>query len=347
LNKFEKKDNKKNVEEVIGSYKKLKETHLSIIKNLSSGKEISRWDNILSEYVFLQDAHDAIAESKLSALLKPEDFRPQMQDAMKNAARENYQTGISYLKNPGRYYSLKAYEYLRKAGLLLPELKDATSKADSILNIAAIKVVVNTFEGDTFYLNNKSDTTVAFNNAKLVSYLENLSTRRIALKFYSQQDAKNLNINPDLLIDIKLTNMTVHPSPVESEQSIGRSESVVMGIDSTGKEIREWIAGSVNTKTSDFTSNAQIEIRITDLASQGMAVPNKLNSSYSWQTQQSTVKGNVAALSGRETSILNRFPVLPPTTDEIISSLFRKLYPPLIDHINKNLYWASRSYTTV
>ena len=67
-------------------YTSIRETHLGKIKSYSSSNELSRWDKILNEYQYLQDAYDVIINSDPAfKLVTPQSYSTNILEAKQSA----------------------------------------------------------------------------------------------------------------------------------------------------------------------------------------------------------------------------------------------------------------------
>lgn len=331
----------KTARKVMASYENFKESRLLNIRKYAGRNNVSKWDDILLEYVFLQDAYDAITSYPLLVqLFVPKDFRSEMKNAVANAARDYYNIAAFYIMQKGRNYALNAYTYFKKAGLLAPELKDGIAKADSIFKTSAIIVVVNPFQGNQFYLKpDLNSPQTSFTNAVLADYLKRSDNKKIPAKYLTAEEAARQNFSADYIIDVTLLDMTPNPSPAITTNTSTTTISIVVGVNQDGKNIIQVANAGITQKISSYTASARVEIKLTDLHSQGAAVPNNLSAMDSWQTTTQTFSGDFRALG-----YIPQTPI-PYTADptDVKRTLVRKLYPEMVLHINTSLLWASRS----
>ena len=76
-------------------YSGITENHLGKIKSYSSSKELSRWDNIIREYDYLQDAYEVIINSaEAFKLANPVSYSTQLLETKQAAAEDYYEAGL-------------------------------------------------------------------------------------------------------------------------------------------------------------------------------------------------------------------------------------------------------------
>ena len=91
-------------------YSNIKASRLAKINTLKTEKDLSRWDKIIKEYQYLQEAYDAIVNSAAAfKLVNAESYNSQLYESRQNAAEEYYNAGLVFLEKDGRENAKKAY----------------------------------------------------------------------------------------------------------------------------------------------------------------------------------------------------------------------------------------------
>src|SRR4051812_28542993 len=107
-------------------YTNISKAHLDKIKMYNSSQELSRWDKIITEYEYLQNAYDAIINSHVAfTLVNPESYTSNILEAKQLAAEEYYSYANSFFNKPGMDNAKNAYVNFNKAEQFVPGYKNA------------------------------------------------------------------------------------------------------------------------------------------------------------------------------------------------------------------------------
>lgn len=325
-------------------YKDIQNNRLAKIKVLQNDKDLGRWDKIIKEYENLQDAYDAIINNAAAfKLLTPVSYSTNIYDARQSAALEYYNTARQFLDKGRREDSKKAYTYFIKSDKLVPGFKDADAKAEEAYESAIVDVVVNPIQDNSFFYNSGwGNSGYNYSNEyfqqNLVRDLNNVNKQRYPARFYTDWEARRDNIKPDWVVDLKLRNIDI-PYPYNYTFSRNASAQVQIGTDTSGSPVYKNVYATVNITRSSFTARADMDMNIVDAATGKNIVYRNVRESYNWQQERGTYNGDSRALSSRDWEVINNAGYRDPMKQDVLTELFRKIYPQVKNNITYAVDW--------
>jgi hypothetical protein len=324
-------------------YSSIIENHLAKIKSFGSNKELSRWDKIINEYEYLQDAYDAIINSSPAfKLVNPRSYSTELLETRQAAAEAYYVFATDFFDKQGRDNARKAYNNFQKADKYVPGYKDAKANMQQAYENAIVNVVINPVQDNSFFFNSGwGNSGYNYSNEyfqqTLVRELSNYNNRYPA-KFYTEWEARRDNIKPDWVIDLNLRNMDI-PYPFTNSYSRNASSSVQVGTDSSGKAIYQTVYATVNITRMSFTARADLEVNIKDVTTGKNISYRTFRDDYRWEQERGNYTGDSRALSARDWQIINNYNYSAPRKEEVLNELYRKIYPQVKNEITYAVDW--------
>jgi hypothetical protein len=325
-------------------YANIQKNHLAKIKSLKADKALTRWDKIINEYGYLQNAYEAIVNSSVAfKLVNAESYSSELFDAKQSAAEEYYQNGQIMLDKTGRENAKTAYSNFKKAEKLVPGFKDALVKAGEAYDAAVVNVVINPVQDNSFFYN--SGWGSAGNNFSneyfqqtLVRELNGINKNRYPARFYTDWEARRDNIQTDWIVDLKIRNIDI-PYPSNNNYTRNASAQVQLGTDTSGNPVYRTVYATVNITQSSFTARADMDVNITDLKTGKNISYRNFRDDYRWQEERATYNGDSRALSARDWEMINRNGYGNPRKEDVLSELFKKIYPQVKNNIIYAVDW--------
>lgn len=328
-------------------YSSLIKTHKARIKSYESSNDIARWDKIIKEYSYLQDAYNSIINSTPAfKLVTPENFSTQLLEASQNAAEDYYISGNAYLDKRGRANAKTAYSQFKKAERYIPGYKDVESKMNIAYENAIVDVVINPVQDDSYFYNsgwgssgyNYSNEYFQRTLVRDLDYNNGSVNSRYAARFFTDWEARRSNVNPDWIIDLRLRNINL-PQPASYTYRRNRSASIQNGTDTSGKPIYKTVTATVNVTRRSFTATASMDVYIKDLETQRMISSRNFREDYRWQDETGSYTGDSRALNTEDWQIINNRGYNTPRRDDILQELYRKIYPQVLNNIKYAVDW--------
>lgn len=344
-------NNKSTDEEALAAvpilYSDIVKSHLAKIQSYNVGKDVSRWDKIIAEYQYLQNAYNSIINSTHAfKLVNPQNFSVELLEAKENAAEEYYHLGQSFLVKQGRENAKKAYSYFTKANKLVAGFKDVQNKINESYSATIVNVVVNPII-DNSYFNNNGWGMNGYNYSNeyfqqsLVRDLQNDNNNgRYAARFYSDYEIRRENLPANWTVDLRLRDIDI-PAPRSTTSSRNLSAQVRSGTDTAGHPIYKTVYATLNVTRSSFTARATMEVNINDLASRKNISFRTFRDDYRWEEEWGSYSGDSRALSNNDWAILNNNNnrTGSPRREDILAELYKKIYPQVKNNIINAVSW--------
>lgn len=326
-------------------YSNIQKNHLSKIKTLKTGNELTRWDKIIQEYEYLQEAYDAIINNSAAfKLVNVQSYSTELFETKQAAAEAYYREGQVLLDKSGRDHAKKAYAYFNKSEKFVPGFKDASNKGQQAYEAAIVDVIINPIQDNSFYFNSSfGNSGYNFSNEyfqqTLVRDLNGINKNRYPARFYSDWQARRDNIKPDWVVDLKIRNIDI-PYPSNYNYRRNASSQVQIGTDTSGLPVYRTVYATVNITRSSFTARADMDINITDVKTGKNISYRNVRDDYRWQEERATYTGDSRALSARDWEMINNGGGYgTPRKDQVLEELFKKIYPQVRNNISYAVDW--------
>lgn len=335
-------DDEKAIEAIPQLYNLIKKKHLDQIAAYNQSQQLNKWDNIVSEYEYLQSAYDAIMNAPAAfKLVNPESYNSNIVEAKESAAAAYYENGNTYLDKPGRDNAKSAYNAYKKAGKFVPGYKDINEKMQEAYENAIINVIIIPVQDNSFFRNNGwGNSGTNFSNEYFQqNLLKDLSNYgRNPAKYYNEWDARRLNVTPDWTVNFMIKNILV-PNPQVSYSSRTVNKQLQIGTDTAGRPVYNNISATINITLTSFISRANMEVNITELSTRKNMSYRNYNEEYKWQQETATFSGDRRALSQADWDLINNSGYNTPRKEEILVELYKKIYPQVLTQIRQAVSW--------
>jgi hypothetical protein len=328
-------------------YSSILKSHQAKIKSYQTGNDLARWDKILAEYNYLEEAYNSIINSTPAfKLVTPENFSTALLEAKQNAAEDYYNAAESYLEKNGRENAKKSYSFFKKSDKYIPGYRDVQAKMNEAYENAIVIVVINPVQDDRFFFNSGwgnagYDYSNEYFQRTLVrdlAYYNNSNNKNYPARFYSDWEASRENILPDWIVDLRLRNMNL-PQPSNYTYRRERSAQVQNGSDTLGKPIYKTVYATLNITKMSFTANADMEVSIKDMATSKSISYRSFREDYRWQEERASYSGDNRALSSEDWQIINNNNFYTPRREDVLNELYKKIYPQVLNNIKYSVDW--------
>lgn len=312
-------------------------------KNINSNtfnnmNEGDRWIEISKQLLVAQQLYSEIKGSPVISKIIPNPWDPtiKIQEAKQKAAEEYYNQGQQYLTYNNRPYARKAYDMFVKANSAYPNYKDVREMMEQSKLLATIKVVVNQVNYDNYGWNYWG-----FNNDylqyKITRDLNNSSYRDV--KFYSEDEARRLNIRPDRIVNLTFTDLYIGQL-FNDRYSIDRSKQIEVGQTKTNppQPIYETVKATVYVTRRVLQSRASLECRIYDWASNRNILFDRFPDNNTWKDESARYTGDKKALEQSDWNLINNSSnINPPSRNELAQRLIDNCYNQLLSRIRNGV----------
>ncbi len=326
-------------------YKDAAQVHLDNIEVYTTTTNVDKWDKIIKEYLTLQHLSQVIKTSDAASnFLKVPSYDAELEVAKEKAASDYYDLGVEYLKASDKDAAHNAYYSFKKATEYVPAFKDARKLMDKSYPAGVLNVVVNPVtDNSSFYgslgLNRFGN---SFNNdylqRNLVRDLGGSYTKNAPARFYTDQEGRRTNINPDLFVDLTWINFDV-PRPYTSKYSRNVSRQIEKGRDTSGHINYETVSATLFITKKYFTASGDLESRITDAATRNVINTKRYSAQFNWQQEYATFTGDRRAITGNDFAMLSNTNFIVPDRDDVLNELYKKIYPQVKSGIYNAVRW--------
>ncbi|MBL7707992.1 MAG: hypothetical protein JNJ86_02920 [Chitinophagaceae bacterium] len=312
-------------------------------KNINSNtfnnmNEGDRWIEISKQLLVAQQLYSEIKGSPVISKIIPNPWDPtvKIQETKQKAAEEYYNQGQQYLTYNNRPYARKAYDMFVKANTAYPNYKDVREMMQQSQLLATIKIVVNQVNYDNYGWNYWG-----FNNDylqyKITRDLNNSSYRDV--KFYSEDEARRLNIRPDRIVNLTFTDLYIGQL-FNDRYSIDRSKQIEVGQTKTipPQPIYETVKATVYVTRRVLQSRASLECRIYDWASNRNILFDRFPDNNTWKDESARYTGDKRALEQSDWNLINNSSnINPPSRNELAQRLIDNCYNQLLSRIRNGV----------
>lgn len=328
-------------------YSAIKTKHLENITSLNKSLAIGRWDKIINEYNYLQQAYEAIVNNTAAyKAITPESYAAPLMDAKDKAAAEYYNEAEKLLETGIKSDSKLAYSYYKKADKYVPGYKDVAAKKQLALDNAVVNVVVNPiWDNSFFYSSGFGNYGLNYSNEyfqqTLVRELNYENNNNLyAARFYNDWELRRSNISPDWIIDLRLSNMNI-PYPQTQGYQRSVSNTIEMGKDSSGRPISKTVYATMYITRHYFNANGTMEVVIKDMENRGRIISNRsFSESVRWERESATYSGDERALSSSDWTLINNSRYSNEyRREDVLTELYRKIYPRVKNEISYAVRW--------
>ena len=318
--------------------------HLAKITKYKTDNTLSGRDKIIDEYAILQKMYDAInADANASRLVFATNYQTELNDSKQDAAEAYYLAGTEAFADPGRENAKKAWTYFKKADKIIPGYKDSKSKMEAAYENAIVNVVIYPIQDNSFFFNtgwgNSAYNSNEYFQQNLVRELGK-DARRYPAKFYTEWEARRSSITADWVVDLTLRNLDI-PRPSGSTYTRNASQQVEVGKDSSGHSAYQTVYATINITRQSFTARGQMDVEITEAGTRRNIANRSFMEDYRWQEEYADYTGDSRALSSSDWQLVNnnRLNNNQPNKEDVLTELYRRIYPQVKSTITNAVDW--------
>lgn len=315
-------------------YQQAVERHEQTIAAYTNSRDEQKWDKMLSALNALQHMYTSLQATPASFnIVQPENYTAQLQALREDAADYFYQAGMDAMKANARQDQLEAYTLFQKANSYVTGYRDVNRLMKQSYENSVVNVVINPIEEDNFFYNSWNNTGFRYRpedyQQSLVRELGGRNANRVPARFYTDQDARRENINPDWIVDVRWRNVDANTSmPSRFTREVSRS--VKVGTDSTGKPIYEKVYATLSVSERTITVRGDLDYRVNDVVSNANIDQGLLTDQVSWTESYATYRGDSRALDAADWALINNRNFNRGISKaDVMNSLMRRLYPDL------------------
>jgi hypothetical protein len=219
--------------------------------------------------------------------------------------------------------------------------KDAEDKKREAIELGTIDVVINPVQDNSFF--NIRGFGMFGNRYSDQYFQQNLihdlsGNTNIPAKFYSQRDARNIEIEADWVIELRLLRLEL-PRPTLSTFQNQVNKSIQIGTDTAGNPVYQNVSATILTTRTNYSAIADLEMKLIDITENKNDMQRSFKEEYGWFEDRVTYQGDRRALGNQEWDRINQSEQRPPQKEEILVQLYKQIYPRLLTQIRRAVEW--------
>jgi hypothetical protein len=208
---------------------------------------------------------------------------------------------------------------------------------------SVVTVVINPVHDDNFFRSNWQTGGFGYNRdylpQSLVRDLGGDHPTNNPAKFYTDWDARRLNIDPDWMIDLTWQNIYL-PRPSESSYNRNRSKKIEIGKDTAGKPVYQTVNATLRITRLSYNATGDMEYQIRDLKQKSNLDLGRIPVSVNWQQEYASFTGDSRALDNSDWTLINNAQQQRyNSNEEILNELSRRVYYDLRNRIQQITSW--------
>lgn len=297
------------------------------IKNVSSGHNESRWEEVYHEYVRLQQLYESIRVSPAAfRAAKPVNYTDYIPTYRDKATDARIEKGKS-LMNSGRLdksgFRRAYYEFIAALRLKPNDyaIRELVREAKDSATVDVVLLSVNRNNGypySNYYLHN-------FQNDLVRNLNSNTSNEFVA--FYSEWDARAERIRADEVLDLRLGLLLMgRPYDETDTREVFKEIAIKEIVYKKDSVVREYakVYARITTTRRTLVSHSDMKVDAQDAGGYRLW-SDQVQGEYRWQTEFSHFTGDERALSESDKALINRSQSQAPSDREITEHLLRQM----------------------
>lgn len=312
--------------------------HEETIRNLSASSNESRYEAILKEYNKLQDLYNAIHQyPDVARLIPATDYSNYIQTYRDKAADVHIENAEKWMDEGSKQAFRNAYSEFNYA-LRYRNTTAIKVKRDEAYNAALTKVLVVPIQNYGSYNYSSSYQLQQFQNDVMRTLAYNMNNDFV--KFYSEWDLRNKNVEPDQILEMNLGRIRIgQPYDERSQRQVSKQVVVKEIVYKPDSVVKQYGTVTANITTTKRTLVSEGELYLSLRDPKGRSLWNdRFTGEHRWQTQFATYTGDERALTDSDKSLLNQNSNNSvPREEEVMGELYRRIQSDLSSRL-RNYY---------
>lgn len=324
-------DHTKSKEALKNSYPLAVEWLQTDANNQIASNSPSKWRNAIASYDKLNQMYESIrqAPGALKVIRDPKSYYAEIGPLKEKAAEESYNAGIDALMKGTRDDAKRAYFNFADAQSFVPGYKDVVEYLDKSKFEATLKVVVEQVAVPARY-----SLSGDFFQDKVEEYLYQNYPDRGFIKFYTPEEAKNVNLpKVDQYLRIQFDDFSVGNTTINEKEETVKRDSVKVGeakIDGKTVPVYNTVSAKLITTRKEVVSRGLLSMIVVDGKSNGVLTHKKFNGEYSWVSTWGRFNGDERALTDQQLAMCKRREQQPPVAQDLFLEFTKPIYNQLI-----------------
>ncbi len=324
------------------AYKQAVSHHEDQIRILSNSKSELRFEKIYSEYLSLQRLYEKVNRyPSASKLVNATDYSDYLETYKNKSADIHEEKAMKWLEqtDKGKAAYREAYYEFNKALRYRPDDYELKNLRDTAYYNALTKVLVVPVQ---YYGGGYGNNSYSY---QLRNFHENI-IRTLAynsggdfVKFYSEWDLRNKNLEPDQILELNLNRMSFgQPYDERSTRRVSKEVVVKEIVHKPDSVTKQYATVYAQVTTTRRTTVSQGDLYITVRDTKGRTIwTDRFTGEHRWQTEFATYTGDERALTDSDRSQLNNQTNNYPREEEVMEELLRQIQNDLSNRM-RNYY---------
>jgi hypothetical protein len=317
-------------------YKNAVTKNLQAIASEKNNNSLSKWSSLLNSYISLERINAIVSKCNVAIpQINTSTYKDTIALIKKLAAEDYYAkaNSLMLLKTKANYRLAK--NYYARANDFIPIYKNANEKLVEAENKGIINIILKPISYSnsisSFWVQNNKPFLSDFFQSRVINSLNKKNEGYI---FYLEDEAKNKNITPDWVFDIKIDKLIF--SGPKSHTTYSEINNIVSsGTDTSGKLHFEDVTAKLVENTFSYEVTVGLSISVINLELQKVILNEPISSNYFWAKKTEYLSGDQRAYSSvvkyTPEQSLQRF----PEYDEISKNLFSPASQKIVDKIER------------
>jgi hypothetical protein len=330
----QKPDHSKSSEALRNSYPLALEGLQTDANNQIASNSPSKWRNAIASYDRINQMYETIRQcpGALKVIPNPKNFYSEMGPLKEKAADESYNAGIDALMKGNRDDAKRAYYNFADAQAFVPGYKDVVEYLDKAKFEATLKVVLEQVAVPARY-----SLSGGFFQDKVEEYLHQNYPDRGFVKFYTPEEAKNLNLpKVDQILRIQFDDFSVGNTTINEKEETLKKDSVKVGdAKVNGKTIPVYntVTAKLTTVRKQVVSSGLLSMVVLDATTNGVLSHKKFSGEYAWVSSWARFNGDDRALSEQQLALCKKKEQQPPVPQDLFLEFTRPIYSNLTSEL--------------
>lgn len=326
----QKPDHSKSMEALRNSYPLALEGLQTDANNQIASNSPSKWRNAIASYDKINQMYETIRQSPgaLKVIPSPKNFYSEMGPLKEKAADESYNAGIDALMKGNRDDAKRAYYNFADAQAFVPGYKDVVEYLDKAKFEATLKVILEQVAVPARY-----SLSGGFFQDKVEEYLHQNYPDRGFIKFYTPEEAKNLNLpKVDQILRIQFDDFSVGNTTINEKEETFKKDSVRVGeAKVNGKTIPVYntVTAKLTTVRKQVVSSGLLSMIVVDATSNGVLSHKKFSGEYAWVSSWGRFNGDDRALTSQQLALCKKKEQQPPVAQDLFLEFTKPIYSQL------------------
>jgi tetratricopeptide (TPR) repeat protein len=309
------------------AYRYAVEDHENRIRNNTASNNDLKWEWNYNEYADLQRLYEAIRKSPVVfERVNPVDYSSYITTFGEKAGEVRYQRGLTLMSNNDKLSYRNAYREFQAALGFIPGDLGIRQKMEEAYSYAVMNIVVMPVEERSSYQYGSYNYKYRSFDDNILRYLQSNNGNEF-IKYYSSFEARNRNIRPDQVVDVRFSSMNIGRSYDDQNTRTVSKDVVVKETvyrpDSIVKEYAKVYAKITTTKRT-MRSDGLMQISILD-ENNSRVWSDNFSGQHFWTTEFSTYTGDSRALNDSDKQLLNHNQEYPPREEDIIRCIMDEI----------------------